>query len=833
MSPTEEAAVKFREEATGWDVKQTIDNAIATRNPDDTRSKQRQLPEVPVPLKKFFGPRHDEVLMAGEIVPTKIHEFTADEALFNLLDVTAVHADLWAHVTTLKKWKAVLSEHAAWQEAAAETADKAAAEEGKHADGPAAIASLQGKPGALVLDKLWDNMMACCRDLATFLDAYTRVRLGTAPEPGPNTVEALLAMVPERARGSVHVESARAYIREHHNSICSSQAHSTTAMYILGMAVASESARDFRTLVPSPIYETPEGIYGKERLNLHEHALHTTKTYKELDLEVEETIRVNVEAENKRSGASGNPGTHPTSPKIALAHLVSMAHQEDLVKMQNDTIWCHTWRRDLCHFCCNHRIFVPRYLFLRMGFATNAESVGAGASEARRYIEAYWRTYHGAKQQTTYNHDVHGPLVSGERPSAGVVVMPITELHQFMEFCVLKKGHDSYSHCRLYLAARERSRDALENDNPMARINLADSDAEATKHSLKKAVKSIHAITDVTLGGIEATERNLKIHNAAGLEFARAVRQGPAGIKRLTTKYGKKAQKVGAKQKYLEILVSLGVELTGEEALEWRPTETREILDIPPVPQPEDVNKKDADYKQLTSMATGLQHTDGHAALLKALLDKKCPYSKLTNNQQASICLTRRRWAEDSKQSEAAQKQQAIATAYFEQMPDAAKAFVKAIQEVTTKHWGYPADSNAVWGLLYEDCKAQIMHKDLLEEGVANVIYHLTAGLKTQMQPDRNNWRTTKLSVAGAKPGDIYSFRANHPHRGPPHKGKEPRVVIFMPYGNACTDGPNIFQPPKPKAAKVPKGRKRKPPPAEVPQPKAAKVPKGPKAKNK
>ena len=232
---------------------------------------------------RFFSPRHEDVVLVAEIAAAaQTSEFTADEALLNLLDVTTVPCDLWAHPTTLKKWKAVQCAHAAWKDvavAAEAMAKTDAAEDAKYPEPHAATVCVRGKPPVTVLENLWDDMMDSCRHLATYLDAYARVRLGDAPAPGPNTITELLAMVPERARDSSTVETVRAYIMDYNHTlaICQSQTHSTTAMYLLGMAAHAHGVKAMANLVSRPIHETPEGIYGEHTLKLYSKGLHTAK----------------------------------------------------------------------------------------------------------------------------------------------------------------------------------------------------------------------------------------------------------------------------------------------------------------------------------------------------------------------------------------------------------------------------------------------------------------------------------------------------------------------------------------------------------------------------
>ena len=102
---------------------------------------------------RFFAPRHEDVVQVAEIAATQTTEFTADEALLNLLDVTTVPCDLWTHPTTLKKWKAVQCAHAAWKDvavAAEAMAKTNAAEEAKYPEPHATTVCVRGKPAVTV-----------------------------------------------------------------------------------------------------------------------------------------------------------------------------------------------------------------------------------------------------------------------------------------------------------------------------------------------------------------------------------------------------------------------------------------------------------------------------------------------------------------------------------------------------------------------------------------------------------------------------------------------------------------------------------------------------------
>ena len=63
--------------------------------------------------------------------------------------------------------------------------------------------------------------------------------------------------------------------------------------------------------------------------------------------------------------------------------------------------------------------------------------------------------------------------------------------------------------------------------------------------------------------------------------------------------------------------------------------------------------------------------------------------------------------------------------------------------------------------------------------------------MEPEMVPTKLETKECELKALDA--GNMYGFNVDWPHRGPKHRLKAARVIIFMSYGNQPTDTPPVY----------------------------------------
>jgi hypothetical protein len=716
-------------------------------------NQDADLPEVPQDMIRWFCPAAGSAEIAQDD-----EKQSQDDMLCDMVDTRDVRADLWAHPTTTMKWARCRQTFITWQKADEDNKSKLAMREDEEAESTRETA----------VKVLWLAMRSELQSMATYLTAYSRVCLGDTPPADGDVHAKLMEKLPPLQVNGKHVKAVLGLLAKNRVAL-QERTFRTTAMYLLGMALARQMA-ETTTSGPYCTSETIESTYGAETSQVHGDLLTSAPTYKELTVGVEKADAAQLIA-MKACGNDAQRG-------VAQSYSDHYRSLQDYVR--SDSRWCHELRRLIVLHCCNHKIFVPNLAVLRLGLTKAGGNMKSNSNYAYETVQTFCATHKG---RALYNLQTHGPLASGEQPSNKHTVLPIGLLHDFLLFCVKRRGLRKCGNVDTYLAARARLNHAAENSTPEARLNAAESDLEMD--AIKDAT-SIHSVVDLILNAENPTLENLLAHKKKHKQLTKAIQAGGAGIDLLVEKHDRalKASRAKRKREALEYLQGETVLLTA----------TSNCATTPPAC---DLNMKDKEYVGGTTHKTDLGSGEGYEALLDALTHKDCPYNYMSNGEHIrSLPLIRRIWPDDDTEVPLEEVQRITeAHEYGKKMSKAAKDHLVAIITAAHERWGFPKECNDLWVTAMQPGSdhAQEVHQDTRGKGVANVMFHMTAGYKTQLQKPNTapeNWTTRNLTQGKAAPGDMYAFRANRAHRGPAHKKcwTLPRIVIFMAHGDESTD---------------------------------------------
>ena len=184
------------------------------------------------------------------------------------------------------------------------------------------------------------------------------------------------------------------------------------------------------------------------------------------------------------------------------------------------------------------------------------------------------------------------------------------------------------------------------------------------------------------------------------------------------------------------------------------------------------------------------------------------PWGTISDGGADSLILQRVGWTSDAENLDEGQKERIRAGQLFrDNLPENVKQWLNRVVFKAHDLFGVPVQTNEIWIIANNpgSLPQTTVHQDGLYAGIANVIMMLTRGRRTQWVKQvgssiqiPTDWRVKEALGKSPmlKPGDMYAWRGNWPHRGPGHshadKFTDDRYIIFIGYGNQSTDGPPI-----------------------------------------